>query len=278
MKTKILLSNLLILLSGTMITTASFAQDRHPSKDSKFWLDAGGYYATEAVVLWVESDILGENLPINLQRDVDFGDPEVLPMIEFGWRFGEKWSVALQYFDTEKSKSFSIAEEIEWEDLVFEIGVDARIGTGASVTRIALDRILHESENHRFNLAFGLHVLTVDAFIEGVARLDDDSTEFRRSKVETGIPLPNIGFSYLYSPSRNWALFANVDWFDASIGEYSGLMVDMSVGANLRLSDHFGIGLEYRALVLDGDIDGNDWKGGFKSDYKGPALTLTGYW
>ena len=205
MKTKILVSHLLILTAGTMFATASFAQDRHPSKNSKFWLDVGGYYATESIVLSVESDILGENDPIDLERDIDFGDPNMLPMIEFGWHFGEKWSVALQYFDTEKSKSFSIEEEIEWDDLVFEVGVDAKIGTGASVTRLVVDRILHESENHRVNLALGLHLLSVDAFIEGIARLDDESTEFRRSRVETKFPLPNIGFSYLYSPSRTWA-------------------------------------------------------------------------
>lgn len=271
-------SKIMLAALALLFATDAFSQSRHPIQDRKFWVDAGLFYPEQSVTLTIDSDILGENLPIDLEGDLDLSERSGLFDGEIGWRFSQNWSVSLQYFETERNASRTLEEEIEWEDVVYEIGIDVRAGTGASVTRLAFDWLAINNDRHQVKLALGAHILSVDAFIEGQARLDDDSTEFRREEADTTAPLPNIGLGYVYSPNDRWALYINADWFGADIDIYSGELIDTFAGLNFRITDHFGVGLEYRYLSLDGSIDEDDWSGRLESSYQGPAIYLSGYW
>ena len=269
---------LMLAVVVLLFATNAAAQSRHPFQDRKFWVDVGIFYPEQSVTLTVDSDILGENLPISFEGDLDLSERNGLPDIELGWRFGEKWSVSLQYFETERTIRRTLDEEIEWDDVVYEIGIDVRTGTGASVTRLAFERLMFANDRHQLKLALGAHVLGLDAFIEGQARLDDLSTEFRREEADTTAPLPNIGATYLFSPNDRWAFYINADWFGAEIDQYSGELIDTFAGVNFRAFKNFGIGLEYRYLQLDGKIDEDDWTGRIDSHYRGPAIYFSGYW
>jgi putative cardiolipin synthase len=52
--------------------------------------------------------------------------------------------------------------------------------------------------------------------------VNDQSTGFRREPASADLPLPNVGASYWRSLSPRWLLTGRVDWFSASIGDYSG--------------------------------------------------------
>jgi hypothetical protein len=184
-----------VALVATLAASASaMAQDDiHPALNSKFWVDVGAYYPTHSVSLGVEgsNDIIDSQ--IEFEGAVDLSDRKGLWVGEIGWQFGEKWAVNAQYFETDRSRNFALQEEIEWDDLIFEVGVDITAGTDASVTRLYFSRKMLDAGRHDLRLGLGIHRLTIGAFIEGTARLDDQSTEFRADSVTAQAPLPNIG-------------------------------------------------------------------------------------
>ena len=69
-----------------------------------------------------------------------------------------------------------------------------------------------------------------------------------------------------------------LDWLSASVGDYSGGILNSSVGVNFQLLKHLGVGLSYQYFRLDVDVDSNDWKGAAEINYRGPFLSLTTNW
>ncbi len=267
------------LVAALAATASAIAQDDiHPSIDSKVWVEVGAFYPKHSVTLSVEggnSTIVGQ---IDFEGAVDLSDRKALWVGEIGWQFGEKWSVSAQYFETDRRRNFMLQEEIDWNELIFEVGVDITAGTDASVTRIYFSRKMLEAGRHDLRIGAGIHRMTIGAFIEGSATLNDQSTEFRTESVSAAAPLPNLGAWYRYSPSDRWVFSLRADWFSASVGDISGTLVDLLAGANFRITDNIGIGINYQRLSINGRVESGNWRGDIDVVYDGPQLVFSGYW
>jgi opacity protein-like surface antigen len=76
--------------------------------------------------------------------------------------------------------------------------------------------------------------------------------------VEADLPLPNIVAWYWYSPSTRWLITSRLDWFSASIDDYSGGLWNAGIGAQFQISDNIGLGAEFSYFAIDGDVDKSD--------------------
>ena len=131
---------------------------------------------------------------------------------------------------------------------------------------------------HDLRVGAGVHRISIGAFIEGTATLDDMSREIRNSTVSAKAPLPNIGAWYRYSPADRWMLSLRADWFSASFGEISGELIDLMAGVNFRMFEHVGVSLNYQRLSLNGRIDADNWSGELDVAYSGPQFMISGFW
>lgn len=268
------LAVLIILLASPLAN----AQDQHPIMNSKFWLNVGVYVADRTFEAEAEASIPGISREIDFEGEFGVDDAPNLFMAEFGWQFGKKWGLALQYFQSEREASASLNETFEWEDLTFNAGVDISAGTNVSIMRIFFARQFWDGGPHSVRLGAGVHWLEMGAFVEGVATLNDQSTDFRRGSVSVSAPVPNLGVWYRYSPSDRWLFNARLDWLSASIDDYSGGIWNVAAGVNYRIFKHFGAGIAYQYFELDGSVDGDNWHGGVKAVFKGPHIYVTGFW
>jgi len=264
----------LVLVSGN--TFAQSGESYHSFLTDTFQVSAGVFYPTKGLKLSADGTIPGDEIDFDDSLAVD--DSEATGSLTFRWNFGEKWSLAGQYWKTDVSGSESLERDITWEDNVYRAGATVGAGFELSVTRLFLGRKFSTGPQYEFGAGIGAHVMSIDAFIEGEAFVDDESTGFRRSAVDASAPLPNIGAWYMYSPSRNWLLSARVDWLSASVGDYDGTLWNTSFGVNYAFTDHFGASLAYQFFSLDVDVDDSDWSGGAKISYSGPFLALTATW
>ena len=96
--------------------------------------------------------------------------------------------------------------------------------------------------------------------------------------IGTTAPLPNIGAWYAWSPSPEWLLSARTDWLAASIGDYSGGLLNMAVGVDYQLSKHLGIGAKYQLIRLSLDVDKPEWTGNVELEYQGAYIYLSANW
>lgn len=269
----------LSFLSCAGVAAAEESRDVHPLVTADWWVDVGSYFPDRKLTLSVDGTVGGiDNEEHEFDQKLGLSEREPLFEAQIGWQFGEKWGVAVQYFESSRKNKLTLEEDIEWEDVVHEVGAEVTGGTKMSVTRVVFSRRFYNSGPHDFSLAAGVHLLDISAFIAGQARLDDMSTEYRKSQSSASAPLPNVGAWYRYSPSKKWLFSVRADWLEATIDDTSGQILNLMGEVNYSLFDNVGIGLGYQRFSIDVSLDHKTWNGTADLTFSGPVFFITGYW
>jgi hypothetical protein len=267
----------MLCFAGAQLTVAAETEDRHSLLESPFSIDIGVFYPDRELDLRVNGTVSGINDEIDFDRRRQFTSAGDIFATELSWRFRGRWRFVGQYFKAEDGTSAVLEKEIEWGDVVFNVGGTAAIGTDFSLTRFFFGWRFDTNESHDLGIGGGLHWLKMGAFIEGEIRINGASKSARRS-VSAEAPLPNIGAWYMYSISPRWILRARLDLLSASVGDYDGLMLNSAVGVNFQAFEHFGIGLNYNYFKLDVGIDKSDWRGDIETVYEGIYVYASYYY
>ena len=251
----------------------------HPMMSSDFWVLVGAYTPDHTVSASLDATV-GDVLPeIDFGGEIGLADKTTLFNGEIGWQFSENWSFSVQRFSTRRDQSATIEEPIPWGDLVFDVGVEVEAGTSSAITRLFFARKFLDKGPHDLRLGAGLHLLEIEAYLQGIATVNDETIgEYQSKRASFKAPLPNIGAWYRYSPSDRWLFSLRGDWLAASIGDLSGRIINVTGGVNFALFEHVGIGLSYQYFRLDVDIEADLWKGHADIIYDGPFIHLSGNW
>lgn len=276
-RTTTILASLALLLSAS-VTFAQESRNVHPQLTTDWWIDVGAYYPDRKFTLSADGAVSGDNQDYEFDQQLGVRDRDPLFEGQIGWQFGEKWGVAAQFFETSRRSSATLEDDIEWEDVVYEVGANISAGTDLSVTRLVFSRKFMDNGPHDLRLAAGLHLLDLGAFISGQARIDDMTSEDRRSANSVSAPLPNIGAWYRYSPNEKWLFSVRVDWLEATVDDISGSITNLMAGVNYSLFDNFGIGIGYQRFGIDIDIKESNWRGAADVTFSGPNFFVSGYW
>ena len=260
------------------LSTPLMAQERHPMMDSDWWVTAGSYFSDRDFKASASGSIGGITREFDLEGALGLDDSPALFMGELGWQFVDKWGVALQYFRSSRGGSRVLEESFEWQGETYDVGARLEASTQMEITRIFFARRFRDNGPHSLRIGAGVHWLNMSAEVAGIATLNDNSTEFRRSTARAEFPVPNIGAWYRFSPSERWIFTARVDWLSASIDNYSGSIWNLSAGAGYRLFRNIGIGANYQFFRLSGDLTEDNWRGEVQTTFTGPYLHVSGYW
>lgn len=252
------------------------AAPRHPLLENKFSLGVGAFVFDKEIKIRVNGQEAGDNIDFDENWGVLSDDSSFSGV--FRWRFGEKWSLWGQYFESDDSASAVLEEDVEWEGLTFKQGTNVGAGVDLSVARIFAGRIFSEGPKHEFGLGVGLHWLDFGAYLEGEIIVDDVTTGFQRSSVGADAPLPNIGGWYGYAFTPKWLASARLDWLYVSIGDYEGGLYNGSLGIQYQAFKHVGFNLAYQVFGLDLDVTKSSWNGSVDLDYYGPFFSVTANW
>ena len=253
------------------------SEDVHPFLSRGFSVDVGVFFPRRDVDLRVNGTVSTENDEFDFDEGTGRRDADEMFAAELAWRFRNRWSVLAQYFDSSYLVRKTLQQDIEWKDIVFNAGSTVAGGSSLEVTRIFFGKHLETDPHHDIGLGLGIHWLNMGAFIEGTAIVNGEPVTGRYS-VSTDGPLPNLGFWYRYSMSPRWAFRTRLDLLSASVGEYTGLLVNASAGVNYQLSEHFGVGLSYNFFELDVDIDEENWYGDVDMIFNGVYVSLSGFY
>jgi len=267
---------LISILLGPLPALAEGDSDRHPRLTDDFFVSLGTFLTDKDLKLRVDGSL--PNFDVDFDERVGLSSDESASAGELRWRFGEKWSVAAQYYKTSDSATAELTEDIEWKDYVLKVGTNVSAGVDFSVARLFFGRQFSSGARHEFGLGLGLHWLEIGAFVEGEFFLNDESAGFRRESVSADAPLPNVGAWYWYAISPRWLLTSRLDWFGASFGDYSGDLWNASAGVTFQAWRHLGISVSYQLFNLDIDVKKSDWRGGAELTNNGPFIALTGNW
>ena len=255
----------------------------HPALSDNFSAVLGAMrssnsFKVEADGLEPDNSLPGDD--IDFENVLDVSQHSTLFNGQIRWKFGKqrKWSLFGQYFSNNAKGETVLTEDIEWDGVLFREGSFVGSGVKLAVTRVFVGRSFIKNAQHDFGAGAGLHILDMDAYIEGEILVDDETTELQRVEVGDSQPLPNIGAWYNFSPARNWLLHARVDWISANIGDYDGTLWNTSVGVGYQAWRHVGFDLSWQYFNLNLNVDKDDWQGGADMTYSGPVLAVTFNW
>jgi hypothetical protein len=252
--------------------------DLHPMMNSDFWVLLGAYTPDHTVSVSLDGNFVPDLPEIDFGGEIGLGEKTTLFSGEFGWQFSENWSFSAQRFTTERNQSATIDETIEWGELVFDVGAEIEAGTSSAITRLFFARKFLDSGPHDLRLGAGLHWLEIEAYLQGIASVNGEASQFQSRVASFKAPLPNVGAWYRYSLSERWLFSFRADWLAASIGDLSGRIINLTGGVNFALFEHFGVGVSYQYFRLDVDVSSDSWKGHADLIYDGPYLYLSGNW
>lgn len=269
----------IVFLLATGSAHGQEQQDTHPWLSENFSLDIGLFMPERSVELSVNGP-LGSIQGEDIDFDESFGlkKRDDLFAMTFGWRFGEKWELGAQYFESDGQRQKALEEDIEWGEFVFGAGTGVTAGINFRLFRAFFGRNFDSADQHDFGIGLGLHYMEIGAFIEGQAILNGQQAGFRRETVSAKAPLPNVGAWYVRSLSDRWAVRLRFDWFGAQIDDYDGELINLGAGVNYRLFRNVGLGVSYNYFALDIGVNKRDWRGEVKTIYDGLFVHASAYW
>jgi len=253
--------------------------DKHPLLADRFIIGAGWYFPARDVKLGIEGSVdLEEQEEIDFDETLGLEKGENTFNFNFMWRFSKSklWSVRGESFKVGATRNVTLDEEIEWEDVIYPVGGEAKVSYEIGLYRIFFGRAISTGQKHELGGGLGIHGLNVKASVEGNAIIDGQSAGFERSDVSAFLPLPNIGFWYFWAPTDRWAFSASVDWFDVKIDNISGGLWNVSPGVTFQIIRNLGVNVNYQFVKFNADINKDSFKGSFDLTFSGPSIRVIG--
>jgi hypothetical protein len=267
----------LLLFLATVVHAASDSPV-HPFLTDKYILEFGAFLPKVELKGGVDGSAGEENPDFDFEEQFGLSDSDDLASADFGWRFYKKWSLHLQYFETGRSSTAVLQEDVVWGDATFEQGSSVTASSNIDILRLFFGREFSKKANVSYGFGAGLHRLGLRMSLSGDILVNGQTLVNETRAAGATAPLPDIGTWYYWSPSPKWMLGGRLDWLAASIGEYDGGLVDVAVGADYQISDHFGVGVKYQRFALDLDIDKPDWHGNVDISFSGAFIYLSANW
>lgn len=271
----------LVLLGMLLNLGVASADDweRHPLLEDRWRISVGGFFQTATSRILVSGTEVPISLPrVDLEEVLGLSKHDARVSGQVHWRFGDKWSLALQYVDRKGSASAELEEDLYWKGATVPAGLTTAGGVSSKSFRVFMGRKLSEGQNHEFGAGLGIHWLKLGAFIEGEFYLSDQYLGLERRNVSAAAPLPNVGAWYAYAWNNRWAANIRVDYFSASFKKYSGQFTNAGAGLVFQAWRNVAFGVEYNFFRLDVDIDSGDWLGSADFTRDGPFAHLTMTW
>lgn len=268
----------LIGLTCLAPAAAQQSQALHPYLTEKFFVSAGVFFPDRTLRFELDGALTGMHQVIDFSEQFRIDGTDEAAAFEFGWRFGDDWSLRTQHFRVDDSGTAVLDEDIEWGDALFAVGSTVMARTDVEVTRLFFAWQYREGEASEFGIGGGLHLLDIEASLSGNALVDGQPAGFFEEAADTQGPMPNFGAWYAWSMSADWLLNVRFDWLSVSIDKYDGKIINAAAGVNYVLSKTVGLGLNYNYFELNVGVTDPPWRGRIYNRFHGPYLSLTAHW
>ena len=247
----------------------------HPLQTDRLTITVGGYFPGIDGDIWADENESDKGTHIDLQDDLGMDDSDTLPSLGITWRLSERNRFMFEYFEVGTAGSHVLERAIEWEELDFSIGTKVKGNIDLGVLRAFYGYSFVKDEVKELGAGLGLHYLDADMSIRGNAFINETPVFNVERGVDDWAVLPNIGIYGNYAFSDKWVLLGRVDWISASIDKYQGGLWNVEAAIQYQLFRNFGLGLSYRYVAFDIEVDESDRDWGADVDFGGPLAFFT---
>ena len=265
------------LTSGAAVGAAfaALASSAHAqTMDDRYWLEAQAFWPDIDTTVSVSGAGGLVGTKIDLESDLKLKDRKSLPAFFAGARFGDHWSIIGEYYALDRSASASSSRDITFDDVTFPSGATISSEFDTDVYRVAVGYSFIRNDKVDFGAALGLHVTQFTVGLEGQGHVGGAAVQSQARKRDALAPLPTLGLYGAYQATPKLTVGGRVDYLSLKVSDYDGRLINAEARASYRVFKNVGVGVMYRYVDYDLDIEKERWNGEIAYKFKGPALFL----
>lgn len=265
------------LTSGAAVGAAflAFASSAHAQNvDDRYWLEVQAFWPDIDTSVSVAGNGGLVGTEIDLESDLKLKDRKSLPAFFAGARFGDHWSIIGEYYALNRSGSASANRDLTFDDVTFPAGATISSEFDTDVYRVAIGYSFIRNDKVDFGAAVGLHVTQFTIGLEGQGHVGAAAVQSQTRKRDALAPLPTVGLYGAYQATPRLSLGGRVDYLSLKVSDYDGRLINAEARLSYRVFKNVGVGVMYRYVDYDLDIEKDRWNGEIAYKFKGPALFL----
>lgn len=196
------------------------------------------------------------------ERDLGLANRLYQGRIELMLRLRKRNRVFVDFEDVTRSASPVLTRQIQFGNEVFDEGEQAVVSMGWRIFTITYAYSVYRSD--WLEVGTGLALNLVQAQAQG-----DVAAQGERQDVSTANEFPTIPLDVTWLVSRRIALTARAQYFGATVGTFSGSILDLRADAQYRLTPNFALGVGYSLERISVELHTGSFPGLIATDVKG---------
>lgn len=263
----------LAAIAAVLAAAAVPARAEQPRHD--FYAKGGVFFNSVDSSIRIDANNVNIGSEIDFENDLGLPSKTTLPFGLVGWRFSDNWRVEGEFFTLSRTRTKTIDRNITFGDVTYPVNGSVTAGLKTNIYRLVVGYSFVNRPDLEIGADFGAHLSNFSTFIEGVGSVAGATSALRREERSQLVPLPTVGVYGRYKLNDIFALVGRVDYFQLKISDYKGNLVDASAGVTARLTDHIGIGADFRYVDYGLRATATDFTGNVDYTFYGPFLYLT---
>lgn len=262
----------LALLGLVLIPIRAMSEGAPDPLNDPFFLSFGTYLVNVDTTIRLDGTTQNSGTPVDWDRA--FGDATSTRFrIDAMWRFAERHKLRALWFNTSRSNSKTIDEEIDWGGETFPVDARVKGEIDWEIYQLAYEYSFLRRDSYELSASIGAYYATFDSSLSATITNPGGTTQ-RNAKGDASVdlPLPVLGLRGFWALPYDLSLDLSGQWFSASIGEYSGNLQDYRATLTWQPITWLGIGLGYDWFQAHGDVDASNFKGDLDWTFQGPMI------
>ena len=249
---------LLLFILATSIAHANTEPDQEIYKSSNFALGIGAAIVKFDTKLKFTDKTRTNFDSIFIDPEGTLDLPETSSVTTFygGWNINPKHSIGFSYFSVNRESSLLNIDET-FEDV--RVVGDAKISDATNFYRLSYGYTLFNDERSKIKLHAGIYGLDLNYIFEAEGQITRDGVTQSGSiheEAKVFAPLPLIGVNLWYSFTPRWTINTKVAFVRGSYEDVSAGVLQTSVNAQYRFTDH--VVLAFGLAYFDADVEIED--------------------
>ncbi len=260
------------LLALALSPIQAISEDAPDPLKDPFFVSLGTYLVNTDTTVRLDGTTQNSGTPVDLDRA--FGDATSTRFrFDAMWRFAERHKLRALWFNTSRSNSKTIDEEIDWGGETFPVNSRVKGDINWDIYQIAYEYSFLRRDTYELSASIGAYYAAFDSSLSATITNPGGTTQ-RNAKGDASVdlPLPVLGLRGLWALPYDLSLDVSGQWFSASIGDYSGNLQDYRATLTWQPKTWLGIGLGYDWFQAHGDVDASNFKGNLDWTFQGPMI------
>ena len=158
--------------------------------------------------------------------------------------------------------------------MTYPVNGSITAGFDTKVYRFSIGYVFLGNETSELGAAIGLHATELDFSIAGSGTVGGSplSNQVRRKDVLA--PIPTLGLFGSFEAAPNVIIGGRADYLALGIDDYDGSVLNLQASAQYRIMDNVGIGVAYRYVDYDLDVEKDTYVASFDYNFWGPSFFI----